>query len=296
MESRHAYLIFAHTNPSQLELLLRLLDDPLNDIYLHIDPAVSAFNRERMRAAVKQGTLSIYSLHHLAWGGENLIDVILSLLREAQKTEHLYYHLLSGMDLPLKPQSEIHAFFQANAELEYLDFDAPSVSDALLADRLQTYHFFQSSREKHPAIKSLDCFLLKVQRKLGVNRLKHAGFPLQKGSLWFSITHAFAAYCVAHAAEIRPCFRFSKCGDELFFQTLLLNSPFLQRKATATFNDDRATMRFIDWDRGNGTSPYVFRAGDYDRILQSGMLFARKFDERVDAEIIARIAAQSSVS
>ena len=289
INSRHAYLVFAHKNPNQLALLLRLLDHPQNDIYLHLDPAARVFDREKLRAAVRQSTLFLCSVHHFAWGGEALIDGIRTLLTEATKKDHLYYHLLSGLDLPLKPQAEIHAFFAANAGLEYIDFDEPVISGALLQNRMQTYHFFQNSRERYPLIKSLDCFLLTIQYKIGLNRLKNSGVLFQKGSLWFSITHDFALYCLKNAPVYRPYFRFSKCGDELFFHTMLVNSPFLGRKATKTYNDNRATMRLIDWDRGNGTSPYVFRAVDYDEITQSGMLFARKFDETVDANIIERI-------
>ena len=34
---KHAYLIIAHSNLKQLQQLLLLLDDPRNDIYIHID-------------------------------------------------------------------------------------------------------------------------------------------------------------------------------------------------------------------------------------------------------------------
>ena len=34
---KHAYLIMAHNNFYILEKLLHLLDDPRNDIYVHID-------------------------------------------------------------------------------------------------------------------------------------------------------------------------------------------------------------------------------------------------------------------
>ena len=41
---RHAYLIMAHNNFYILEKLLILLDDPRNDIYIHIDKKVSKFD------------------------------------------------------------------------------------------------------------------------------------------------------------------------------------------------------------------------------------------------------------
>ena len=45
-------------------------------------------------------------------------------------------------------------------------------------------------------------------------------------------------------------------------------------------------MRYIDWDRGN---PYVFRIDDYDALMKSDCMFARKFDEKIDKEIIEKI-------
>ena len=62
--------------------------------------------------------------------------------------------------------------------------------------------------------------------------------------------------------------------DEIFFQTLVLNSP--HRDSVVDAN-----LRYIDWP-----GPRVLRADDLDALLGSGMLFARKFDETVDAEIL----------
>ena len=45
-------------------------------------------------------------------------------------------------------------------------------------------------------------------------------------------------------------------------------------------------MRYIDWNRGN---PYIWRNKDYDELINSEYLFARKFDYNKDKEIINRI-------
>lgn len=37
MNSKHAYLIVAHSEPEILRVLVSLLDDVRNDIYIHID-------------------------------------------------------------------------------------------------------------------------------------------------------------------------------------------------------------------------------------------------------------------
>ncbi len=43
-DSRHAYLILAHKNFSVLKILLMLLDDTRNDLFIHIDKKVEAFD------------------------------------------------------------------------------------------------------------------------------------------------------------------------------------------------------------------------------------------------------------
>ena len=42
-------------------------------------------------------------------------------------------------------------------------------------------------------------------------------------------------------------------------------------------------MRKIDWSRGG---PYVWRKEDFEELIDSDCMFARKFDEKIDLEII----------
>ena len=42
-DMKHAYLIMCHNNFEQLKLLLKLLDDERNDIYVHIDKKAKSF-------------------------------------------------------------------------------------------------------------------------------------------------------------------------------------------------------------------------------------------------------------
>ena len=47
-----------------------------------------------------------------------------------------------------------------------------------------------------------------------------------------------------------------------------------------------ANMRFIDWKRGD---PYLFHSSDFNELISSDLLFARKFNEDVDNDIIIKI-------
>lgn len=97
------------------------------------------------------------------------------------------------------------------------------------------------------------------------------------------------AFLVSNEKWVKKEFRFSKCCDELFLQTVLMNSPYAQNLSCTVFqNDYKSCQRYIDWNRGN---PYVFRENDFEELISSGYLFARKFDSKVDSEIINKIVA-----
>ena len=49
------------------------------------------------------------------WGDISVVDAEFALFDEAyRRGEYSYYHLLSGVDMPLKTQNYIHRFFEKN--------------------------------------------------------------------------------------------------------------------------------------------------------------------------------------
>lgn len=289
--ARHAYLITAHDKPEQLKLLLSLLDDSNNDLYLHIDKKATDILDSDLAGAITKTSIQFVPRLDARWGSEVFIDAITSLLREAVKSEHAYYHLLSGVDLPLKPQEEIHAFFAEHAGKEFVAFDQKSADQRVLVQRLGRYSF---RRPVGPyalrAYKRFEPLWSKLQSALGVNRIRRCAVVFQKGAVWFSITHAFALYVLEQFPHYRPYYRHSVCADEIWLQTILVNSPFMERRSFSGWDDElAATMRYVDWSDG-GRSPKVLVSEDYTALISSGALFARKFDQAVDGAVIDRIA------
>ncbi len=288
---RHAYLITAHSKKVQLLNLLRLLDDPENDLYLHIDKKAQGFTEAEMIAAAPQSRMFFVPRLDARWGSETFIDAILSLIRLASEEEHAFYHLLSGVDLPLKPQSEIRAYFDAHTGEEFVSFERETAKPYVIEGRIARWHWRQPVnpllKKFHRRAAPASTFL---QRIFGVNRIKNVPVVFQKGGVWFSITHALARYVVEEMPRYRAYYRYTSCADEIWLQTLVANSPFMQRRAFMGYDDELvATMRYVDWS-GGGASPRVLTSADYDMLMQSGMLFARKFDDSVDASVIKRIS------
>lgn len=204
----------------------------------------------------------------------------LALLSEATKKPHSYYYLISGVDFPLKSQADIHQFFDDNAGKEYIAFDQCKERMEEFKDRIRYYHWLQDkigrNRGKLIAIMyRLEDASLRMQHVLKVDRLKRCSYEIKKGANWFSITHDLAVYLL-NQKNIKKYFGNSLCADELVVQTLAYASPYRD-------NITGSNLRFIDWYRGD---PYTFTSDDYSQLVASDQLFARKFDENVDLNIV----------
>ncbi|MBC5659384.1 glycosyl transferase [Anaerosacchariphilus sp. NSJ-68] len=280
--NRHAYLIMAHNHFDFLKDLLLRLDDPRNDIYLHVDAAASDFHPGEFTNLLSSSRLFLTDRLRVHWGGYSQIAAELTLLRAASREHYLYYHLLSGSDLPLKSQEQIHTFFDTWSGKEFLAFDSLPVPVSV-TERISLWHFFRESR--FPLAEPLDHLLTLIQRLLHVNRLKKETFSVRKGPNWFSITDNFAQYVLQQEDWIQAHFRRSVCADELFLQTLAVNSPFRphiydEEGRTGSM----ANLRYVDWEGGNGNSPRTFQETDRDMLLAQPHLFARKFERDIFME------------
>ncbi|NJN99140.1 MAG: hypothetical protein HC875_36125 [Anaerolineales bacterium] len=67
--------------------------------------------------------------------------------------------------------------------------------------------------------------------------------------------------------------------DELFFQTVLLNSPLRD----TIVNDD---LKHIQWSTPTSAHPDIFSKEDFEKLNRSPKLFARKFDTKHDTVIL----------
>jgi hypothetical protein len=116
-----------------------------------------------------------------------------------------------------------------------------------------------------------------------VKRSLPEGLEPFHGSAHWCLSRRCLEYVIAYDPRAIKFFRWSSSPDEALFQTILMSSPL----ATTVVNDD---LRYVDWSEG-GPSPRVLTSYDLDRLLASHCLFARKFDPRVDPDIIDSLDA-----
>lgn len=224
------------------------------------------------------------------WGDFSQICCEIILLKQAILKKYKYYHLISGVDLPIKSNDKIHEFFESNYGTEFIHF-SPEEQSINERHRVLNYHFMKWSRSKNKYVnfisQKINDLLYRVQKRFNFERKWDKNIKIQKGFNWFSITHDLAEYVISKEDWINRYFRYTVCGDEIFLQTIVYNSNFKDNLYIKEMNGDHMScMRYIDWRRGN---PYVFRKEDFEELINSNAIFARKFSYKVDNEVINNI-------
>ena len=286
---KHAYLIIAHNEFGVLQKLISLLDDPRNDIYVHVDKKAKDFSPDDF----KVNSAKLYFIKKridVHWGHISQVSTELLLFETAQKSgSYRYYHLLSGVDLPIKSQDYIHSFFEKNQGKEFVGYWQDRDEEAEWC--IKRYHFFMKySKGYNKYLQIVTAKLRRFITKYWFDLFGARDFPMQckKGFNWVSITGDFCSYLLSRKKWIKKHFRYTFCPDEAYKHTILWNSPF-KDNVYSLESPEEGSVRKIDWGRGHMIAPYVWRTNDFEVLMNSDKLFARKFSSSVDKEIIDMI-------
>ena len=269
---KHAFLIIAHSQYNILQVLVELLDHPQTDIFILIDKKSTMPDNICCK---KSKLFLLKDRIDIRWGDISQIKAELLLFKTAFAVgNYSYYHLLSGVDLPIKPINYIVDFFEKNYGAEFVGFE----SGERWSYKINYYHFFTKYYKSQGCFSSTIDFFRKYLEIL-VNkfckRVDDSSIIFKKGTNWCSVTEPFVEYLLSKEKFILKRFRHTMCGDEIFLQTILWNSTFRENIFLPSSEFD-SCMREIDWNRG---TPYVWGASvdDFTMLSQSKRLFARKF-------------------
>ena len=179
METREkqAYLIEAHKCDEMLLTLLRMLDVPWNDIFIHMDSKNTDYQPETVECRMKYAKVFHAKRHSVVWGGVSQVKAELVLLKTAvAHGPYQHYHLISGVDLPIQTQEDIRAFFEANPDVEFVHFD-PHPFSPFNDERVYYRHFFQNiDLRRHPVLGVINGILLSGQKLLKIKRNQDVHF------------------------------------------------------------------------------------------------------------------------
>jgi hypothetical protein len=326
---KHAYLIIANKNPKQIQMLIDMLDDVRNDIFIMVDKKATTFPNHF--TSTKSNVYMVPRIN-IYWGNYSQIAAEMALFKYSHNiNKYAYYHLLSGQDLPLANQDTIHEFFDSHPNQEFIGYnkviktsnsqyfkikirDKIRIRDkkrqnkhrflvrykptTLLLVRLYPHFLSNNYRDKN--------LFLNIYRRIEMNlfcMLPHKkNDNVDFASQWLSIDNDLIETIIKNEDEIHSTFSRGVLVDEMFIPTFInMHKEFLPRVYYHKRLRDRTlklrgNLRYINWNEKKPKgSPEVITMEDYPNIklaAEKGYLFARKFDINKDANIINKIYSQ----
>ncbi|MEG0576846.1 MAG: beta-1,6-N-acetylglucosaminyltransferase [Bacilli bacterium] len=280
-----AYLLLAHHNPNQLVRLINKLNNGAASFIIHYDLGSEPKEFNFLKGVFKEEK-NVYFVDNRKkgyWGDFSIVNATLECIKFLlnEKVDFDYAFLLSGQDFPLKTNSEIHEFISQNNGKEFIHaqkMPTPFWKNGGM-DRLEYYHF-NSFKKNGITIKKIS---FKITTKLLIKfrvKRKLPNIEFYGGSQWWCLSSGFINYALEYInanERFADFFKFTNVPDEMFFQTLIMNSPFKDCVSITT-------LSYIDWNRVE--KPAIFRETDFDLLISRDHLFARKFDEKIDQEIL----------
>ncbi len=296
-----AYLILAHGQPGLFHRLVRALNAPNVRFFVHID----------LKADVEQFTrgLDCSNASFLSdrikvnYGGYTQMLAMLALLKAGTSMDGFDYCIfLSGRDYPIKSNAFIFDYLERNIGTNFINF-YPLNGNASLTRNIRKYYFVDLLSAFHPRIRPVFKNFFRFINFFLPERTFIKGMVPYRGSTSWCLTGETAKY-TADFADSPDNFKFVRyfkrvmCPDEIFFQTIVLNSPFASRcrfydrdvltNRTPLMNENKAYLHYVDWDDSRD-NPAILDMRDYNNLKCSDRLFARKFDEFRSKELLDKI-------
>ncbi len=274
---RIAYIILANRFPEQLLRLISRLNSNLSEFFIHIDRKAD----DAVYAQIVDGTAHLANVHLLKqyvcyWGGFGHIQASLEGIKQiaVAGVPFDYTILLTGQDYPIKSNTEIESFLKQQGGRTFIDhFPMPAPHwDGGGLQRIACWHVRWRNA----------CFSFPRDPGSFLHRRFPRGLQPFGGSSYWCLSRACVAYIhdfVLRREGFVRFFKYVDVPDEIFYQTILLNSPL----ASTLVNDD---LRYIEWRDPQSSSPAVLTSRDLEKIQASPKLYARKFDLNVDPNVL----------
>jgi len=293
-----AYLILAHKEPAQVELLFRTLYHPDDTFVLHFDRrAPSALHALAKRLAREHPNVSVLKPRIVLWGGFEMAAVQMDAMRRALAVDRTWTHFvgLTGQGFPLKKRSAIISFFAAHLDRSFVAFFDPMENNLWknARERIERHHLEWPWLHW---ILSLPGIGRRLRALLGwTNRLPRVPFLRRRWPRFFRyfgganhivLSRAAATYLTTDpvAQRIVRWLRPAAHANEIVFQSALCNSPLRD-----TLVNDH--LRYIAFPRPDSPHPKTLTMEDLPILRASNRFWARKFDLKKDPAILAALAA-----
>ncbi len=264
-----AYFILVHRYPEQFKRMFRAIYEPGNQYLVHVDKS----SGEELAANIIKflqpyQNAEILPAKRAVWGGFSLVDAELRGMERLLETDaDGHYINLSGQDFPLKSQSYMRSFLEANYGKQFIRAVSQRAERPDTLNRIEKHYLEGGGR----------IFRTGFARKFLTDTVPWIG------TQWKVVDRAFCKFVTSdpRVSRFRKFYKTSFIPDEAFFQTVMMNVG----EHGKMMNDD---LRTIDWvpDGEIKLRPRTFRITDAHNLVKGRDFFARKFEATEDDAIL----------
>jgi hypothetical protein len=284
---RIACIIMAHKEPHQIERLINKFRSlPSLDFYIHLDKKVDLAPFEYLARLPR--VYLIRQRVRVRWASYSFLNAILQSFKEVLGTgiPYDFLSLMSGQDYPIKPVSDFYQALEKHRGRNFISYEEDGSWWKHAISRIHKYHFTNFGfRGKYKLQFFLNALL--PDRKFPLPYILYGG----PRAMCMTLTADCASYVVdviEKNKKLRRFIRFTWGPDEFVLPTLIMNSPFKE----SVINDN---FYYIDWTNG-GVNPKILAAEDFNQLISSDKLMARKFDIAGEKTIMDLLDKKNGIS
>jgi len=305
------YLLLAYDNPKQLNRIVQSLNTSNTWFYIHIDKKSKRdFFIVELSKFKNITFVNVEDSEDVIWADFSTVSATLKCLKLISTLNIKgYCVLISEHDYPVKTNVEIINYFESNYGKLFI---ATNLLNSKAENSLGTYNQRINSYKFNISSKKGDFVIIpSIWKKFFYSRKTYLNiYKLFKNKKVFSLINLFilrkAPIIIDHYwgsqwwaipnenikeildfintnPKILAYYKYTLAVDELFFQTILKHID--TQKINKSIFDVRPT--FMKW-QNNASSPKILLTNDFDELvsLPNRFLFARKFNERIDSNIL----------
>ena len=289
-----AYLVLAHTDPTQcLRLVRRLLADSSAHVFIHVDLKT----KDDFSALGQMKSARVHLVrerHKVSWAGFSVVKATLACMQAAFEsgTGFGYLVLLSGMDYPIRHPDDICNFLYCQPFRQHINRLSVADSPEHYLKLAQKFTF----RDAWLDLETIDRGLRKIATiLLSPFKRKLPEQMLCTGSTWWAITEEFGRYVLAFSRQFvsyERYFKYLHSPDEVYFQTILQVSPFVREAPPILPYSGRGMWRTANLHVIDPSLRKLYIETDFNELMASKRCFVRKVTTAMSTSLLDRIDSE----
>ena len=293
-----AYLISAFTDPKHLKRLIDALNTDDAHFFVHIDKKKDI--RQFKNLCKGSNIWFLPDRVRIYWGTYSQVEFQMRLIKAALSDGHRFGKLfmLSGQDYPLWSNQKIMQWVEETKGKDMISgicIDSDEVGEEFKhiyrLNRPQTDIKWTSYKMNDITSKALRKTLMMMGSKKPLNfTVDGQLWHLHKGSDYFALTQDTARFVYSQwkqHKEIRDYFKSSFAPSETCIHTIIFNNQKYSEKADLhkgnyTTLRELTPLHHIEYD----PIIKVWKADDFNELMNSGKMFARKLETETSADLL----------